>query len=196
MSHTVLRISPFSRGQMFKRARLQIVVGLASLVLVPALVEAQAPRNVTVEYQGAPLSRIAEAFASFSGRAVTVAPGVGNPTVTGSVRNLDWKEGLDRLLASQALVARPDAGGGLRIEHERRMTVEYEGARLTDVVHAISAFSEHTIVVMPGVGNPPVSASVTNVDWQRGLDQILTPAGLVAQADAAGVLRIQLRTSR
>lgn len=181
---------------MFKRARLQIVVGLASLVLVPTLVEAQAPRNVTVEYERAPLSRIAEAFASFSGRAVTVAPGVGDPAISGSVRNLDWKDGLDRLLAGQALVARPDTGGGLRIEHERPMSVEYQDAPLTDVVRAISAFSEHAIVVTPGVGNPQLSASLTNVDWQRGLEQILTPAGLMAQADAEGVLRIQLRTSR
>jgi ferric-dicitrate binding protein FerR (iron transport regulator) len=181
---------------MLKRARLQIAVGLASLVLVPGLVRAQAPRNLTVEYEGAPLSRIAESFANFSGRSIAVAPGVGDPTISGSVRDLDWKDGLDRLLASQALIARPTTGGGLRIERERPMSVEYQDAQLADVVRAIAAFSEHTIVITPGVGNPQVSASLTNVDWQRGLDQILTPAGLMAQADAAGVLRIQLRTTR
>lgn len=181
---------------MFKQVRVHAVVGLASLVLAPAVVQAQASRNVTAEYVGAPLSRIAASFASYSGRAVTVASDVGDPVITGSVHNLGWREGLDRLLADQALVARADTGGGLHIEYERRMTVAYEGARLTDVVRAIAAFSQHAIVVMPGVGDPPVSASVTDVDWQRGLDQILTPAGLVAQADAAGVLRIQVRGSR
>jgi type II secretory pathway component HofQ len=181
---------------MFKLAPLHTLVGLASLVLVPVIAEGQASRSITVEYESAPLSRVAEGFASLSGRAVTIAPGVGDPAITGAVRNLEWKDGLDQLLASQGLVARPNTDGGLRIEHERRMTVQYEGAPLTDVVRAISAFSEHAIVVMPDVGNPSVSASLTNVDWQRGLDQILTSAGLTAQADGAGVLRIQSRTSR
>jgi hypothetical protein len=181
---------------MFKLTPLHALVGLASLVLVPVVAEGQASRSVTVEYENAPLSRVAGGFASFSGRAVTIAPGIGDPAITGSVRNFDWKDGLDRLLASQALVARPNTDGGLRIEHERRMTIQYEGAPLTDVVRAIAAFSEHAIVVMPDVGNPPVSVSLKNVDWQRGLDQILTHTGLVAQTDSAGVLRIQSRTSR
>jgi type II secretory pathway component HofQ len=71
------------------------------------------------------------------------------------------------------------------------MTMEWQNAPLTDVVRAFAAFSGRTIVVAPEAGNPEVTASLADVEWQRALDVVLMAHGLVARVDATGVIRIE-----
>ena len=73
----------------------------------------------------------------------------------------------------------------------QRVTMEWQNAPLTQVVRAFAAFSGRTIVVAPDAGNPEVTASLADVEWQRGLDVVLTAYGLVARVDATGVIRIE-----
>jgi type II secretory pathway component HofQ len=73
-------------------------------------------REVSVEFQDAPLSRVIRAFASFSGRTIVLTPGAGDPYVTTAVRNVDWQRALDDILESRALIARTDASGVVFIE--------------------------------------------------------------------------------
>ena len=56
------------------------------------------------------------AFTTFSGSTVVVAPDVGDPDVTATITNADWRLGLDRILEAHALVARVDSTGAIRIE--------------------------------------------------------------------------------
>jgi hypothetical protein len=92
------------------------VLAFTSLALSPAVGGAQAQRVVTVEWQSAPLTRVVEAFASFSGHAITVSPDVGDAAVTATLRDVDWRVALDTILAREGLVARADTSGVLRIE--------------------------------------------------------------------------------
>jgi type II secretory pathway component HofQ len=167
-------------------SRVSRLASVVALALVPASIHAQASRPVAVSYAGAPLSRVAAAFASFAGQPITVSSTVGDPAITGSVQEITWEAGLDRLLAANALVARPDSAGGLRIDSERRITVEYQGVPLWRVLQAIGQFSGRHIAITPDIGSREVTASVTDVDWQRALERIVATTGLVVRADRAG----------
>jgi type II secretory pathway component HofQ len=73
----------------------------------------------------------------------------------------------------------------------QKVTMEWQNAPLNHVVRAFAAFSQRTIVVAPDVGNPEVTASVADVEWQRALDLVLLAHGLVARVDATGVIHIE-----
>lgn len=173
-----------------RRIRFSRLVSAAALTLIPTITHAQASRPVAVSYAGAPLSRVAAAFASFSGQSITVSSTVGDPAITGTVLDAGWEVGLDRLLAANALVARPDSAGGLRIDSERRITVDYQGVPLRRVLHAIAQFSGRDITIDSDIGDREVTASVENVDWQRALERIVATTGLVVRADRAGGFRV------
>jgi type II secretory pathway component HofQ len=178
---------------MIKRPRLTHGFAITLLIFSPSIVRAQAPRLITVEYQDAPLSQVIRGFAAFSGHAIVVAPDAGNPAVTASIRNVDWQVGLDRILESQALVARPDTSGVVRIERLRRITVEFQDAPLSRVIRSFANYSGRTIVLTSDAGDPNVTATVQNADWQRGLDDILEAHSLVARLNASGVVLIERR---
>ena len=101
---------------MFKR--LYLAAGFAGtlLALSPSIARAQEAARVTFEWQDAPLSHVVRAFARFSGRTIVVAPDVGDPLVTASFQNVEWRAALEIILAAQALVARVDPSGNIRIE--------------------------------------------------------------------------------
>ncbi len=90
----------------------------AALTLSPSVAHAQAGAGVTMEWQDAPLSDVLRAFARLSGRTMTVAPDVGNPTITAYVQSADWQRALDTVLATRGLVARVDEAGVIRIEKQ------------------------------------------------------------------------------
>jgi type II secretory pathway component HofQ len=72
--------------------------------------------KITVEWQNVPLSQVIEAFAKFSGRTIVLASDAGQLEVTVAFQNLDWRLVLDAILEKQALVARVDASGVIRVE--------------------------------------------------------------------------------
>jgi type II secretory pathway component HofQ len=176
---------------MTERLQNPLRIALTLLTFAPALILAQSPSQVTVDYQNAPLSTVVRNFAAFSGRTIAVAPGVGDALVTTSIQGVDWEHGLDHILAAESLIARPDSGGGLRIEKERRISVEYQNARLSQIINSIAAFGGHAIVIAPNVGDPQVTAAVRDVDWQRALDQVLRPIGFVARPNNEGVFLVE-----
>jgi type II secretory pathway component HofQ len=178
---------------MTKRPHLTTGIALTLMALALSTTRAQSSRRITVVYRGAQLSEIVRAFSTFSGQTIVVAPDVGDRFVTADVHDADWRVGLDHVLSTDTLVARSDSAGIIRVEKERRIVVEYENAPLSQVIHGFSAFSGRKIVLASDAGDPAVTASIRNVDWQRGLDEILEGQALVAQTDAAGVLRISRR---
>jgi type II secretory pathway component HofQ len=178
------------------RTRVARRLAFVALIAVPATSQAQVAGRINVDYENAPLSRVIENFATYSGRTITLAQGIDDRVVTTSVRNMDWELGLDQILAAQLLVARPDSGFGLRIERERRVSVEYQDAPLSRVLHDVAKFAGLAIVLTPAAGDPQVTVSIRDVDWQRALDQILAPVGLIARPNRHGALQIERRGSR
>jgi type II secretory pathway component HofQ len=169
---------------------------LALLGFVPLVSQAQSRGRITVEYQNAALTQVVQDFSRFSGRTIVLSPDAGNPSVTMLVKDVEWERGLDGLLATRALVARPDSSGILRIERERRVVVEYDNARLSKILKDFSRFSGRPIILEPNVGDPEISAALRNVDWQRALYRILDQCGFVAQPDTAGALHVEPRPPR
>ena len=180
---------------MVKRRFLCTALPLALLGL-PLVSQAQSQGRISVEYKNAALTQVVQDFSSFSGRTIIVSPEAGNPSVTMLVKDVEWERGLDGLLASRSLVARPDSSGILRIEKERRVVVEYENARLSRILKDFSRFSGRAIVLEPSAGDPEISAALRNVDWQRALYRILDQCGFVAQPDTAGALHVEPRQSK
>jgi type II secretory pathway component GspD/PulD (secretin) len=178
---------------MTTRRLLRVAEFLSPILAVAAVANAQSVAPVTVNYEAAPLHRVVENFAAFSGRTIEAAPGVAGRSITGSVQSLAWESALDRVLAQNELVARPTAAGTLRIEREQPVTVVYQDARLADVVAAIAGFAGQSIAVPPTVADSAVTVSLAKVDWQRALTEILTPLGLVARPYATGGLAIEPR---
>ncbi|MFN2566405.1 MAG: hypothetical protein ABR499_15525 [Gemmatimonadaceae bacterium] len=83
-----------------------------------------------------------------------------------------------------------------RAQERARITVEWQNAPLSHVIRAFAAFSGRTIVLAPDVGDPDVTASFQDVDWQRALGIILATRALDARVDASGVIRIEKRAVR
>ena len=171
-------------------------LAFVALIAAPAVARAQAVGRINVDYENAPLSRVIENFATYSGRTIILAPGIDDRVVTSSVRNLDWELGLDQILATQSLVARPDSGFGLRIERERNVRVEYQDALLSRVLNDVATFAGRAIVLMPAAGDPHLTVSIRDMDWQRALDQMLASVGLVARPNQDGSFQIEKRVSR
>jgi ferric-dicitrate binding protein FerR (iron transport regulator) len=103
---------------MFKRLYLAAGFAVTLLALSPSVTHAQEARRGTFEWQNAPLSHVVRAFAAFSGRTIIVAPDVGDPEVTASFQDVDWRSALELILAAHALAARVDASGNIRIERQ------------------------------------------------------------------------------
>lgn len=76
---------------------------------------AASTRRVSVEWQSAPLTGVLNAFAQFSGQRIELGAGVVARDVTAAYRNVDWRFALDDILSQQALVARADSSGVLRV---------------------------------------------------------------------------------
>ena len=158
------------------------------LAVVPSLVGAQAPDRITVSYQAAPVSGVVAGFARFAHQPIAIAPDVSGRLITGSIENTAWLPALDQLLEAQGLVARQESGGVLRVEAEQPITVAFESAPLSRVLHSISGFAKRPITMAPDVGDSLVSFSARSVDWQRALTAMLRDNGLTATADASGSL--------
>jgi ferric-dicitrate binding protein FerR (iron transport regulator) len=92
--------------------------------------------------------------------------------------------------AIAALTTSPSASSA---QAPKRVTVEYQNARLADVVRAFASLSGQSIVLAPNAADLQVTASFTNVDWKVALDDILARQGLVCYEDAIGVLRVEKR---
>jgi ferric-dicitrate binding protein FerR (iron transport regulator) len=74
-------------------------------------VEAEQP--ITVEFQDAPLSGVLRSISAFARRSITMAPGVGDPSVSFTARSVDWQRALDSVLRDNGLAATSDASGNL-----------------------------------------------------------------------------------
>ena len=172
--------------------RLGFIWGFAAVVAVafPVSGGAQTPQRITVEYFDASLRQVLRNFATYIGRAIVMAPDIGDPAITVGLFDVDWQTGLDRILASQGLVARSDSSGLISVERSRRITVEYLDATLRDVIRAFSSFTGRTFDLPANVATLKVTATARDVDWQRALDDILATHALVAREDGSGTIRI------
>ena len=174
--------------------RLRLIAPFALTLLAPSIGLAQLPGAITVEFYNAPLSQVIRGFAAYSGSTIIVARDAGDPSVTASLRDVDWRLGLDRILAPHALIAWSDPSGIIRVEKRHPViTVEFENAPLSQVIRAFTAFSGSTVVVAPDAGDPVVTATMTNTDWRLALDRILEAHALVARLDSTGIIRIERR---
>ena len=105
---------------MTKRLRLIAPFALTLLPLAPSIGLAQTPGRITVQYQNSPLSQVIRGLAAYSGSTIIVGRDAGDPDVTATLRDVEWRLALDRILAPHALIARSDPTGIIRIENGGR----------------------------------------------------------------------------
>lgn len=179
--------------------RLRCVISTAMLLGVsPSLATAQQVRTVVKgQFEDAPLSNVTSAFSTFAGRRIIAAPDVGDPHVTVSFAEADWRLALVGVLDQLGLVASMDSTGVIRVTRTGQGTTaghvmaDYRGASLRNVADALSLFSGKRIVVAPEVGEMEVTLKFEQMDWRLGLDFILDQLGLVVRVDESGVMHIE-----
>jgi len=171
---------------------------IAALVLGPitldqAVGQAQARALVTVEYQNAPLNLVVQGLGAVAGRTIVVAPDAGNPDITATFENADWRLALTLMLQPLSLVAHRDVSDGLLIERRRPVTVEWVNAPLSQVLRGFAAVSGRSIVMAPDAGDIELSAALTDVDWELAMDTVLERVGRVARVEPSGTIRVERR---
>ena len=78
----------------------------------------QAEQPITVEFADAPLSRVLRSISVFAKRSITIAPDVGDPTVSFTARSVDWQRAFNSMLHDNGLVATADANGNLLVARQ------------------------------------------------------------------------------
>lgn len=175
------------------------VISAAMLLgALPSISAAQQVRAVVRgQFENAPLSNVTSAFATFAGRDIIAAPDVGDPRVTVSFAEADWRLALVGVLDQLGLFASMDSAGVIRVTRTGqgttagRVAADYRGAPLRNVAEALSTFSGKRIVVSPDVGEMEVTLKFEQMDWRLGLDFILDQLGLVVRVDESGVMHIE-----
>jgi ferric-dicitrate binding protein FerR (iron transport regulator) len=94
------------------------LLGEQGLIVRPdsgGLLRVEMEQLLTVDFQDAPLSRVLASIAGFAKHSITLAPEVGERSVSFTARSVDWQRALDGLLRDNGLIAIPDANGSLRV---------------------------------------------------------------------------------
>jgi pimeloyl-ACP methyl ester carboxylesterase len=94
------------------------------------------------------------------------------------------------VLALAHLTVSPSSG---QAQLTQRMTVEWQNARLSQVVDAMARFSRRRIVLPADVGLEEVTVAFQNTDWRVVLDSILQQHALVARTDSSDVIHVEKR---
>jgi ferric-dicitrate binding protein FerR (iron transport regulator) len=92
------------------------LLGAQGLVARPdsgGILRVQAEQPITVEFEDAPLSRVLRSISVFAWRSITIAPDVGDPSVSFAARSVDWQRALNSTLRDNGLAATADADGNL-----------------------------------------------------------------------------------
>src|SRR5687768_12312203 len=91
------------------------------------------------------------------------------------------------------VLATSPAAAGAQVQQVQPapITVTFHNAPLRDVLKGMAEYSGRTIVMDGEIGNPPVNASFTNVEWRAALDRILEQQQLVMVEDRSGILVIR-----
>ena len=87
-------------------------------------------RPLTVEWANVPLSQVLQAFATFSGRSIVMAPDVGDIEVTPALTDVDWEVAMDTILERLGRVARVGPSGVIRVERNLRAPAKRLGDAL------------------------------------------------------------------
>ena len=177
-----------------KHLRCAWIPALALLAFLPCVGRAQ---RVTVDFYDAPLRQVIGNFANYSGTTIIVANDIGNPAVSTSIRDLEWRAALDRILEAHDLVARSRPSGIIiverRMDRPRLITVDFYDAPLGQVVDNFATYAGRTVILPVEGRDLRVTVSLRDVEWLRGLEQVLATVAYAARVDAAGIIRVEKR---
>ena len=98
------------------------LLGLQGLVARPdsgGMLRVEAEQPITLELQGAPLSRVLGSISVFARRSITLAPNVGDRSVSFTARSVDWQRALDSMLRDNGLTATASANGALVVARQQ-----------------------------------------------------------------------------
>jgi ferric-dicitrate binding protein FerR (iron transport regulator) len=79
------------------------------------ILRVQAEQPITVDFENAPLSGVLRSISAFARRSITIAPDVGDPSVSFSARSVDWQRAFNVMLRDHGLAATADASGNLLV---------------------------------------------------------------------------------
>jgi ferric-dicitrate binding protein FerR (iron transport regulator) len=94
------------------------LLGAQGLVARPdsgGILRVVAEQPITIEFENAPLSRVLRSISAFAKRSITIAPDVGDPAVSFTVRSVDWQRAVSSMLRDNGLAATADASGDLLV---------------------------------------------------------------------------------
>jgi ferric-dicitrate binding protein FerR (iron transport regulator) len=98
------------------------LLGAQGLVARPdsgGMLRVEAEQPLTLELQDAQLSRVLGSISAFAKRPITLAPDIGDRSVSFTARSVDWQRALNSMLRDNGLTAIPSAGGDLLVVRQR-----------------------------------------------------------------------------
>ena len=123
---------------MSRRLYLTVAFGLTTVSLSPIASHAQtqtpppaAPlqvqdsvrRTISVTFEKAAFRDVIAGLAAFSGSTIVVEGAIGNPEVSASFHDVEWRRALDEILEKQGLIATTDRPTGIiKITRRTRVT--------------------------------------------------------------------------
>jgi type II secretory pathway component GspD/PulD (secretin) len=109
--------------------------------------------------------------------------------VTVKLKSLPWREALDVVAERAGAQVDERSSNLIRVEKPPRVTFEFDGAPVRDVIKAIAATANANIVVGREVEGT-VTLTLTDIPWRVALDTIVKTLGYTVVPEERGILRI------
>jgi type II secretory pathway component GspD/PulD (secretin) len=185
------------KGRIVRRGH---VVG-AAFVALATLVVAQEPETrpgppapayndtrVSLHVKDQPIADVIAYLQERSGINIVLAEGV-KDRVSIDLDLVPWRLALESVAEKAGCVLVEKAANLIRVEQPPRVTFEFSGAEVRQVIDAIAKVAGASVVVAPNVEGA-VYLRINDVPWRTALETVAKSQGLVVVEDAWNILRV------
>jgi type II secretory pathway component GspD/PulD (secretin) len=144
--------------------------------------------RVSIHAKDLPLADVIAYLQERAGVNIVLAEGV-KEKVTVDLDLVPWRLALETVAEKAGCVLVEKAANLIRVEQPPRVTFEFTGADVRQVIDAIAKVAGASVVVAPNAEGS-VYLRINDVPWRTALDTVAKSQGLVVVEDAWNILRV------
>ncbi len=144
--------------------------------------------RVSLHVKNQPLSDVIAYLQERSGVNIVLAEGV-KEKVSVDLDLVPWRLALETVAEKAGCVLVEKAANLIRVEQPPRVTFEFNGADVRQVIDAIAKVAGASVVVAPNAEGS-VYLRINDVPWRTALETVAKSQGLVVVEDAWNILRV------
>lgn len=144
--------------------------------------------RVSLHVKDQPLADVVKYLQERSGVNIVLAENV-KEKVSVDLDLVPWRLALDTVAEKAGCVLVEKAANLIRVEQPPRVTFEFNGAEVRQVIDAIAKVAGASVVVAPNAEGT-VYLRINDVPWRTALDTVAKSQGLVVVEDAWNILRV------